>query len=78
MAQIGGGYHEVVSCEVDCASYCYGGTGRGVEHLPDARHIATFDPPTVLDLIALVREEQQKRAEAEAVIDIAILLRDVE
>ena len=31
-------------------------------------HIATFDPPTVLDLIALAREEQQKRAEAEAVI----------
>ena len=40
-----------------------------VGHLPEsATHIATFDPPTVLDLIALAREEQQKRAEAEAVI----------
>lgn len=37
--------------------------------LPEnATHIATFDPPTVLTLIARVREEQQKRAEAEAVI----------
>ena len=38
--------------------------------LPEnATHIATFDPPTVLALIARVREEQQKRAEAEAVIE---------
>ena len=34
----------------------------------DAKHMATFDPPNVLALIAAAREEQQKRAEAEAVI----------
>lgn len=31
---------EVVSCGVDCMSYCYGGTGRGVESESDADLIA--------------------------------------
>lgn len=34
----------------------------------DAKHMAAFDPGTALALIARVKEEQQKRAEAEAVI----------
>ena len=42
---------EVTPQSVNCMSYCYGGT---VERMSDAdaTHIATFDPPTVLDLLS--------------------------
>ncbi|QIK83003.1 hypothetical protein [Sanguibacter sp. HDW7] len=35
-----GQWAEVVSTEVSCGSYCYGGTGRGVESASDAEFIA--------------------------------------
>ncbi|VXB24465.1 hypothetical protein [Citricoccus sp. K5] len=35
-----GGYEEIVSCEVSCGSYCYGGTGRGVIRSEDGEFIA--------------------------------------
>lgn len=36
----GGDWSEVVSCDVECLSYCYGGTGVGVANSADAEFIA--------------------------------------
>lgn len=44
---------EVVSTEVNCMNYCYGGTGRGVEHAEDAELIA-HAPQDLADLLAEV------------------------
>ena len=44
---------EVVSTEVNCMNYCYGGTGRGVERAEDADLIA-HAPQDLTDLLAEV------------------------
>lgn len=48
---------DVVTTEVDCMSYCYGGTGRGVEHPEDREFIAhaRIDLPALLDEIERLR-----------------------
>lgn len=45
---------EVVSTEVNCMNYCYGGTGRGVERAEDADLIA-HAPDDLADLLAEVQ-----------------------
>lgn len=41
----------VASSEVACMSYCYGGSGRGIEDEADAAYIAAADPSTMLALL---------------------------
>lgn len=57
-----------VSCEVECSSYCYGGTGRGVGRSEDSQFIAAANPTTILALLdRLERAEAAiERAKAEA------------
>lgn len=51
-------WQEVVSTEVSCMSYCYGGTARGVERDADAEFIAHART----DVPALVAEVERLRA----------------
>ena len=48
---------EVVSTEVNCMNYCYGGTGRGVERAEDADLIA-HAPDDLADLLAVGLERR--------------------
>lgn len=60
---------EVVSTEVNCMNYCYGGTGRGVERAEDADLIA-HAPEDLADLLAEV-----KRLRALTTVDDAMVER---
>ena len=50
----------VASSEVACMSYCYGGSGRGIENEADAEFIAAANPSTVLALVARVRAAEAR------------------
>lgn len=54
---------DVVTTEVDCMSYCYGGTGRGVERPEDREFIAhaRTDLADALDEIERLRAESARR-----------------
>lgn len=57
---------EVVSTEVNCMNYCYGGTGRGVERTEDAELIANA-PQDLADLLAEVERLSQRNEDLEYV-----------
>ena len=55
-----------VSCEVECSSYCYGGTGRGIGRHEDAAFIAAARSavPDLLDRVADLEAALQRVREA--------------
>ena len=59
--------NDVVSCDVECMDFCYGGTGLGVSRPEDAELIAHAPE----DLEALIEEVEMLRAHIAAQKDAA-------
>ena len=60
-------WHTVSSSEVDCGSYCYGGSARGIERVEDAEFIAssrTAVPALIAEVLRLRAQVEQVKAEA--------------
>lgn len=55
----------VASSEVACMSYCYGGSGRGIENEADAEFIAAANPSTVLALVDRAESAERRIEKAE-------------
>ena len=64
---------EVVSTEVNCMNYCYGGTGRGVEHAEDAELIA-HAPQDLADLLAEVERLRARPTVDEDMVERAAMV----